>query len=299
MFAFGLKDGGRCRPFVSSEAGTVAVLFAMMLVPLLMMAGISIDLIRANAARQADQEALDLATVSVLSQKGPQASAADLNTLFKANGGAGDIQSVAITSQSGELKITSTAKVTAKTTFGWIAGVRKFDLPLQAEAKMPARLTQIQILPINASGWWGKTMSLYGILGDNPNPVLIGQIVYKPSSPYSSTGTMTSTFGNGYVPILNAKSLWFVIDIDPKSKGLWDGVKMQLRTNDPATSYYLFVDGVEMPKGVPVDLTKAVPCGKEVVHAWEDGGNFSDQDFFYKLTGNCELQAGGVAHLSK
>jgi hypothetical protein len=60
-----------------------------------------------------------------------------------------------------------------------------------------------------------------------------------------------------------------------------------LRTDDPATSNHLFVDGKQVPLGVTASLEKYFGCTKTQNHAWEDGGGWERQDFFYTVTATC------------
>ena len=53
-------------------------------------------------------------------------------------------------------------------------------------------------------------------------------------------------------------------------------------------------DGTEVASGKIVDIFTAVPCGETSNQAWEDGGSrvpepISDADFFYSVTGKCDL----------
>lgn len=65
-----------------------------------------------------------------------------------------------------------------------------------------------------------------------------------------------------------------------------------LKSNDPATSNRLYIDGVEVATGKTIDIFRVVPCGQSSSQAWEDGGNavpapVSNADFFYTVTGQC------------
>jgi hypothetical protein len=62
---------------------------------------------------------------------------------------------------------------------------------------------------------------------------------------------------------------------------------LALRTDDPATSYYLFVNGVQEPQGATVSLMSLMQCGQTFHYAWEDGGNFSVQDFYFDVSADC------------
>ncbi len=62
---------------------------------------------------------------------------------------------------------------------------------------------------------------------------------------------------------------------------------LTLRTDNPQTSQYLFVDGVQLPKGVESPSGEILECDKTLNHAWEDGGGWERQDFFYTAKSVC------------
>jgi hypothetical protein len=62
---------------------------------------------------------------------------------------------------------------------------------------------------------------------------------------------------------------------------------LTLRTNNPKTSHYLFVDSKQLPKNATSPLSSILGCGQIANHAWEDGGGFERQDFFYTAEPIC------------
>lgn len=286
--------------FISDRLGATAVLFALLAIPLLLVMGLSVDYARSEQFRLANQAALDNAVISALSKSGDSASVEDVQSFFQANGGTGTITNVGKTQTEAALSMTAAATFKMPLGLGRLAHAATWDINVAAEASAPRQITEMKIEPLSASGWWIKTMSLYATFASDPaTPVLLGQVFYRPSTPFSSTGTVTDTFGGNPVSIKGAVKVWFAMDISPLSMGLFPGTKLHLSTDDPETSYFLYVDGRQMPQSIPVNLAEAVPCGQEVTHSWEDGGDFSAQDFFYKVVGRCETSAGGVAHLTK
>jgi hypothetical protein len=67
-----------------------------------------------------------------------------------------------------------------------------------------------------------------------------------------------------------------------------------IRSNDPNLANRLFVDQIQQPNGVAVDMQKAVGCGNWQEQRWEDGGGAGGQsawngtDFRYKVRGRCD-----------
>lgn len=100
----------------------------------------------------------------------------------------------------------------------------------------------------------------------------------------------TTTPANGTGAVIDVKTmekLYLQMDVP-------SGNPKVLKSNDPATSNRLYLDGVEVETGKTVDIFRAVPCGNTSSQAWEDGGNavpapVSNADFFYTVSGKCEF----------
>lgn len=287
------------RSFRLQSHGSVALIFGLSLLPLAILVGLAVDYSRADDIRTTDQSALDAAVISALSQEGAKVSQSTIQTHYSANGGHGTVKKVKLKTNNNTVSVEASATVDLPTTFGRLVKINSMEIKLHSEAQAPKKLSELQIRPITASGWFIKTVSLYATTESNPSPQLLGTVKYRPSAPTSGTGTMTDTFGGNWVTIADATAVWFELDIDPTSIGLWPALLMHLSSKDPSTSHHLFVDGKQMAKGVAVNLADIVPCGSTARHSWEDGGNWSAQDFTYEVTGKCDVEADGMAYLSK
>lgn len=71
------------------------------------------------------------------------------------------------------------------------------------------------------------------------------------------------------------------------------------RTDDPATASYLYVGGVQLPNGSVPAITSVLPCDGTSSHAWEDGGNFAQQDFYFDVKTTCAPDASKPIRLTK
>lgn len=129
-----------------------------------------------------------------------------------------------------------------------------------------------------------------------PNPLPAGVITQTSGgTKYKTTCTITPATGEGAViDVSDMAILYLEMNVPsaptPKPK--------IMRTDDPVTSNRLYIEGVEVATGVPVDIFSVVPCGMESSQAWEDGGTNvptlaankdKDADFFYSVTGRCDF----------
>jgi hypothetical protein len=74
---------------------------------------------------------------------------------------------------------------------------------------------------------------------------------------------------------------------------------LTLRTDNPATSNYLFVDGQRLPLNTTMPIQNYFGCQKTQSHAWEDGGGWDRQDFFYTITSECTSADGDFVRLTQ
>lgn len=286
--------------FGRDERGATAIVFSVMLVPLMLFVGLGVDVARMEKRRHDNQIFLDNALISALARDGKDVSAESVQTFYRANGGSGSIEHFAVDASATMVSATADATSNISLLFGGFANKKDSTITVASEAKSPLKLNEMRIIPIEATGWYIKTLKLYVTRDGDPAPILLGTIEYRPSSPTSETGTMTSDFGDDYVSIENADKVWFEMSIDPSSEGLnGPDQQLNLRTDDPDTASNLFVDGQQMPQGRTINLADITPCGLESHHAWEDGGDFATQDFFYTVTGKCNAGGSGIAYVSK
>jgi Flp pilus assembly protein TadG len=105
--------------------------------------------------------------------------------------------------------------------------------------------------------------------------------------------TFDPNYGSGAtIDVSKMQSLYLQMDVT-------SGDKATRTSDDPKTSNFMYLDGVQVRKNQPVDIFTAVPCGQTSSQAWEDGGNnppssdVKNADFFYKVTGKCDFSQMG------
>ncbi|OQM74836.1 TadE/TadG family type IV pilus assembly protein [Manganibacter manganicus] len=333
-----------CRRFLRCKSGSFAPIMAITAVPLLLAVGLVTDYSSAVSTHSTMQNALDAATLSLIGM--PRTATDDdrqvkLQANYAANGGRGTAElASAVFDADGTLRISASAGYAMPTQFMSMAMIH--DVPIDVTSKLvkKPRLIEATFKIDKASGYWNKTITLYGSKPDEKNSNGLMQIKYEYNGKGGDKGYGTTTV---YTPDEDGKfnvirqqeictsssnnknstantfrdgSLYTTCKFDSKygSGATIDVSKMQSlylqmdvtsgdkatrKSDDPKTSNFMYLDGVQVRKNEAVDIFTAVPCGQTSSQAWEDGGNnppsldVKNADFFYKVTGKCDFSQMG------
>lgn len=333
MSAGFLRHVGR---FASDRGGNFAIMTALLAVPLITAAGAAVDYSqaiqqRSNLQQIADGAALaggkvfdgtNLATAQAEAQKFITAYAsttlADLSYTMTAN------DRVFSVSLVGSMP-TSLMK---------IANVNSINIGVNSSATAPAKPDVVTLTPTQAQGYYYKIITIRVVRPGDTAETVVGTVVYQPTTHNNSgQGTMTATpsgpiaLGNytklvlqmaiedsgcapGYTATVdtNTRSSTYnaVTCTAPKqssgkgknSTSTTATYDLTLRTDDPNTSNYLFVNGTELPQGVTLPIENYFGCSATQTHAWEDGGGWDRQDFFYTISSQCSSADGDAVRLT-
>lgn len=152
--------------FMRSEDGNFAVVMALSAVPLLLGAGMVLDYSMATNNRAAMQNALDAATLAILSMPGTSTEAergVKLQQVYQAGGGLGTTSLKTFTiNHIGAASATTDASYDVPTTLMKLASINKVALTVNAGASKPPQLTEANFTLDTVSGHWNKTMYLFG-----------------------------------------------------------------------------------------------------------------------------------------
>jgi Flp pilus assembly protein TadG len=326
--------------FLKSEGGSFVPALAVALVPLLAAVGMVSDYSRGVSQRNSMQEALDAASLSIMTLSKDLTKderQAKLQSAYEANGGKGTatLKDYAVAA-NGTATMSASVTYNLPTTFMAMAGIDSVAIGVQAAARKNPALVEANFKIQKVSGYWNKTMTLYGTKFGEKDPLPLMQITYTyngggGSKGYGTTTVLTpnskgnmknvvqkqectsSNYNGGSVPsgsfvdgnklvkctftagdgsgapidVSQMNILYLQMDVP-------SGNPKKLRTDDPATSNRLYIDGAESPSNKTVDIFSVVPCGQSSTQAWEDGGNavpapVSNADFFYSVTGKCNF----------
>ncbi|MDQ6436126.1 pilus assembly protein [Mesorhizobium sp. LHD-90] len=183
--------------FAGSRDGNFALIMAFAAIPLVLAVGFSADYTMAIQSRSGMQNALDAATLSIVNM--PKTATNEerevkLKEFYAANGGQGTakLESFVI-GNTGSADAESSAEYDVPTNFMGIARIDKVPVDVKAEVHKEPSLIKTTFEIEGASGWWDKTMTLWGGKYGDPNAQKLLQISYaynKGGDP-KGYGTMT------------------------------------------------------------------------------------------------------------
>ncbi|WP_143019385.1 hypothetical protein [Mesorhizobium qingshengii] len=149
--------------------------------------------------------------------------------------------------------------------------------PAQASSSSPSQIPRtIKFRATAASGLFGKTLSLRGTLVGETEEREFAKIRYPAlNQPISS---------HDWITIENLSAAYLQLDIDRQFA--MPGIHLHMRSNDPATSHYMFhkvgEQWIQAPRATKIDVFSYAGCGL-TQQSWEDGGDFRHQDFFFEV----------------
>lgn len=245
-----------CNRFLKSENGSYTPLFAISMVPLFAVLGVSADYTSGVQTRNNMQNALDAATLAIttlpidstLAQRQEK-----LQAFYTANGADGTATLNNFTVDNiGTATINTTASYSMPTNFMRLAAINSVTVSVNSAATKPPALVQATFNVSKVSGWWNKTVSLFGTPYGSTVTQTLMKIDYVYNGGGDSKGYGTTTIS---VPNLN---------------GVFQAVQTQTcttsnKSNNPPTG--AIVNGNKMTtcsitldttggKGAAIDVTK-------------------------------------------
>ncbi|WP_244478699.1 MULTISPECIES: TadE/TadG family type IV pilus assembly protein [unclassified Mesorhizobium] len=168
--------------FAQAESGSLLPIFAISLVPLMLAVGMSVDYSSAVSSKATMQSALDAATLS-LTTLPKSTSEADrtkqLQDVFAANGGQGMAAVLPpVYDADGTLHLSASATYSMPTNFMKIATISNVDINVQTKVVKKPSLIEATFNVDHVSGYWGKTMYLYGTEFETSTEKVLMKIVY-------------------------------------------------------------------------------------------------------------------------
>ncbi|QND57679.1 TadE/TadG family type IV pilus assembly protein [Mesorhizobium huakuii] len=152
--------------FARSRSGSMMPLFLLSLVPLITVVGFSVDYTDAVETRSNMQSALDAATLAITTLPATTTTAARQQALqdnFTANNGQGTATLVSFNvAANGTVTAQASASFAMPTDFMTIARINTVPVAVTSGVNKAPGLVQATFKVTGVSGWWNKTMTLYG-----------------------------------------------------------------------------------------------------------------------------------------
>ncbi len=301
------------------RGGNFSTMTALLAVPLVAAAGMAVDYSSAIFQRANLQEIADgaaLAGGKVFDGTNLATAQAEASRFIAAYADTTPANlSYTITANGRVLSVNLTGAV--PTNLMRIVNINSVDIGVNSQATAPAKPDIVTLTPTQAQGWYYKVITIRVVRPNSTAETVVGTVTYQPTTHNDSgQGTMTAVPSG---PITLGQYTKLVLQMDVKDDGCPLGkaasvsnnnavscsksssstkYDLTLRTDDPNTSNYLFVDGSELPKGVTLPIENYFGCQTAQKHAWEDGGGWDRQDFFYTISSQCSSADGDAVRLT-
>lgn len=314
----------KIRNFLKDRRGATAVTFGLMLVPILGMTGLAVDYTRASSDRSRLQNAADsaaLAGASIYIGTNANEAEARARAYMRANLGA-DAENVTMSFSASNQRVNVGIRGETNSLFMQILNKDKVDIGVGAQALAPLKPTSATIKVGDVFGIWFKRVTIVAVK-KNGTENIVGTVVYYPKDTkalnWRGTGTTVPPKDQiATITLSDYESVYLKMEVKKDGCDIGyagttknniiscklDSKKTSfdatLRTDDEETVNHLFVDKKQLPLGSVPPLTDIFKCeGGVHDHAWEDGGGWPLQDFFYTVTSACKAVDGEHVRLTQ
>lgn len=294
---------------LTDRGGNFGLMTGLLCIPLIYGMGSAVDIYSAYTERTNMQEIADAAAlVGGRTYDGTNSATAITQTQNFLKGNAGKLPAGAtyqVTMSGANLNVAINATTTSN--FMQVAGIGGMDIAAGSQSVTPMKPKTVIFTPTTIQGWYYKKVSIIVVRPNSTVEEVVGTVTYQPTT-HNNGGQGNKTVSpSGTLDLGKYSKL--ILQMEVKNDGCAIGYKatisgasvtcsknsgaayskydLTLRTDNPDTSYYLFVEGVQLAKGVTSPLDSILACGKTSNHAWEDGGGWDRQDFFYTVAVTC------------
>jgi Flp pilus assembly protein TadG len=278
----------RLRAFAGEESGAFAMIFGLILIPVVFVVGGAVDYASATTARSLSQEALDAGVLAAAAK-----NSAD-NTMLKKfynshiinrNLTLSSASVTTTTDASGNTVYVADATYTVKTSFLKLAGISNWTGHTHSEAYTPTQIVSITVDPTNAQGAWSKDVFVF--TRDSSGAIISKQTVMTYRYTYPSTKVTTPTIGTWSgtytIPKYASFGVGLVIYQDMSYRGALVSPVTQYSDDSNASSWIHTTGACSDTNGQTVNM--------------EDGGDSNFLDFVYTMKCTIGVASGSSAHL--
>lgn len=303
-------------------SGNFGVMTALLMVPLCLAAGAAVDYATAVGQKTNLQQIADgavLAGGKVFDGTNFDTAKAQAQAFIDAYAATMPTNlSSSITFNGNTLQVTLTGSV--PTTLMQLGNIPSVNVSVNSSSFSPPKPQKVTLTPTKSQGYYYKIVTIRVVRPNTTSEVVLGTVVYQPNT--HNDGGQGSMVANPQGAIDLGKYTKLVLQMDIKNDGCPIGqtasvnsknavtcnssskaadkkYDLTLRTDNPDTSYYLFVNGTQLPKGTIVPIENYFGCAQPQSHAWEDGGGWDRQDFFYNISSTCASADGEAVRLTQ
>lgn len=304
------------------RGGNFGLMTALIAVPVCLSAGMALDYTHAVSQKTRLQDIADAAALaggSIFTGENLPEARRKAEDYIKAHLGTAIDEVEHTITADGRTLIVSLSRA-VPTSLMRIASIDTVDVGVKSAALSPLKPTRVNFKPEGAQGWYWKKITILVTREGSTKETSLGTVTYQPlTRDNGGQGTMIVE-PEGMIDLGKYTKLALQMDIKYDSCPPGTAVSMQannvvqcnastkdadqkynntLRSDDINTSHHLFVDGKQLPEGVIQPLESYFGCGDPQSHAWEDGGGFERQDFFYTVSSDCTAVDGDYVRLTQ
>jgi hypothetical protein len=295
--------------FLENRSGNFGLVTALIMVPLLVVTGGTVDVSMAFVSKADMQYIADSAALAggaVYDGTNTDVSIAQAESYlrgYKTELLEGATYDVSMDGQN--LQVVIAAK--SPNSFLTLAGMSNINIDVLSQTIAPMKPKSVTFTPTKSQGYYYKKVSIIVVRPNSTAEEIVGTVEYQPITHDDGGQGPIVVKPSTIIDLGKYSSL--ILQMDIKNDGCSVGQKAEvtgsdvscaasrrdrdvkfdltLRTDNPDASHYLFVDGKQLPKGTTSPLSDILVCGKTSNHAWEDGGGWARQDFFYTAKSVC------------
>lgn len=285
--------------FTANNKGAVAIVFGILALALIGVIGLAIDLGFAKKTRSEMQNALDRAVLAAVQADEQTEQRQIADQYYSEHGKSGSIIEFTPSTSGSVLSVSAIAEYRMPTFIVGLFGQNHLDVRVKSTAQAPMTISTIQFTPEYARGWWSKTVRLMVRRPGSNVDEEVQRLRYTFIHPSQPTELVVAPPGR--VDVGKFDYAYLQMDIDPNSFNKHNDCPScltTLRTDDPATSDRLFIDGTQVEQGRKINIFSLVNCDEETRHEWEDGGGH-DPDIGYKIEVTCDTPSNMHVRLTE
>ncbi|TGP45405.1 pilus assembly protein [bacterium M00.F.Ca.ET.230.01.1.1] len=230
------------RQFLACRDGSIMPMMVLLTIPIVAAIGFSVDYTSAVTTRSDMQNALDAAVLAITTM--PTTTALSdrqtaLQQAYAANSGQGTATLTGVNvDASGTATFTATASYPMPTTFMQVARINNVQVGVSSAVRKTPALVQTTFRVTKVSGYWAKTMTLWGTkFGDTtPQKLMTIGYSYNGYGDPKGYGTTTVNTVNGATSTTVQKQVCTTGALKALQKSLPAGAVIQ--TDQYGTTYY-------------------------------------------------------------
>lgn len=227
--------------YTNDARGSIAIPFAISLTGLAAAGFAAINLGNINSLKETAQSTVDSAALAIASGTETKNYQKLAQSYITQNFNSGEFQNTSVYTNFDASNNVWTVKMSGKikNSMGSLLGDSTITATASATADQPQKLSDMSFTPGNTSGWFDKTVTLFGINARTQQTDRFWNLSYR-----YNRGSPSVNMSNSNIKVSGYSSLYLRMDIDPNSYGFaGNGSYTTNSTNSSARINYIMIGG--------------------------------------------------------